>query len=41
MKGDFSRDLREINRPIGRHPSKRHLFVVRMDGKEAITHVRV
>ena len=41
VKGDFSRDFCEITRPIGRHPSKRHLFVVRMDGKEAITHVTV
>lgn len=41
VSGNLPNDFYDINRPIARHPSKRHIFKVDPAGKEAITLVQV
>lgn len=41
VKGNLLRDVYHINRPISRHTTKRHLYRVDPNGKEAITTVTV
>lgn len=41
IKGAIKKDEFEINLPIGRNPKQPHKMMVREDGKQSITHVKI